>query len=79
MIPEWVWIVWLLITLGIFAGLEGIALANGHDGDTLSERTRRWLGITPHNPRRRIAVPAFAAVLTGFVLWFLPHILWSIW
>ncbi|WP_326644572.1 hypothetical protein OIE67_25700 [Nonomuraea fuscirosea] len=78
MIPEWMWIAWLAVAAGGFAILEIIALINRRRGDTLSERTRAWLGITPPNARRRIAVPVFAAVLILFLVWFLPHIIFDI-
>jgi hypothetical protein len=77
-VPEWAWITWLAIAAGGFAVLETVALANRRKGDTLSERTRAWLGITPPNARRRVAVPVFAAVLILFVVWFLPHIVFDI-
>lgn len=77
-IPEWAWIAWLAVAAGGFAILETIALANRRHGDTLSENIRAWLGITPPNVRRRIAVPIFAAVLIVFLAWFLPHIIFDI-
>ena len=78
MIPEWMWIAWLAITAGAFAVLETIALVNRRKGDTLSERTRAWLGITPPSVQRRIAVPVFVTVLVLFVVWFIPHIVFNI-
>lgn len=77
-IPAWMWITWAAIALGGFAILETIALANRREGDTLSENIRRWLGITPPNPRRRILVPAFVAGLLVFVVWFIPHIVFNV-
>lgn len=79
MVPEWAWVGWIATTLAAFAVLEAVALLNGRDGDTLSERARAWLGITPDHPRRRILVPAFIAALAGFTLWLGPHIVLSIW
>ncbi|MGP4092952.1 hypothetical protein [Nonomuraea sp. KM90] len=78
MIPEWMWIVWLITAAAGFAVLETIALANRRDGDTLSENIRRWLGITPPSLHRRISVPVFVGVLILFVVWFLPHIVFNI-
>ncbi|MCW2881920.1 MAG: hypothetical protein JWQ95_6020 [Sphaerisporangium sp.] len=78
-VPAWAWIAWAVASLGVFAALETVALANRRTGDTLSENIRRWLGIHPYRPVRRYAVPAFAVVLLGFVAWFVPHILLSIW
>jgi hypothetical protein len=78
-VESWVWIVWLIISLGGFAILETISLANRKRGDTLSENTRRWLGIDPPNPVARIGIPLFVAVLVIFVIWFIPHIVFQIW
>ena len=45
MIPVWVWVLWIVFGLV----LEGIALANGTPGDTLTEYTVAaglgWLGV----------------------------------
>ena len=68
------WAIWLVVVAGSFAVLEGLALRDSRTGDTLSENTRRWLGIEPAHRIRRVAVPAFVAVLVGFVVWFIPHI-----
>ena len=78
-IPSWAWIVWGSVSLGSFAVLETVALANKRDGDTLSENLRRWLGIHPSRPARRFAVPAFVVGLAIFVVWFVPHIVLNIW
>jgi hypothetical protein len=78
-VPSWAWVAWLAMSAGTFAILETIALINRRLGDTLSENTRRWLGITPARPVRRYTVPAFAAALVVFVVWFVPHIIWSLW
>ena len=55
-----------------FLGFEGYALATGRT--TLSEYIRAGLGIDPARPQRAWAAPLFAAVLLGFVVWFVPHI-----
>lgn len=70
-----VWLAWMTLVAVSFAILEGAAIMSRRTGDTLSETIRRWLGIEPGRPVRRIAVPAFVVVLIGFVAWFLPHIL----
>lgn len=79
MIPSWAWVVWITGTLTSFAILETVALANRRQGDTLSENIRRWLGIHPPSTVRRVGVPMFVAVLVGFVVWFIPHIVFSLW
>lgn len=78
-VEPWVWIAWVIVSLGGFALLETIALINRRRGDTLSENIRRWLGIDPPNPIARIGIPAFAAVLIIFVIWFIPHIVFQVW
>lgn len=77
MIPAWAWVVWLSLLGGSFAVLEGIALRNRRTGDTLSENTRRWLGINPARPGRRASMAVFAGTLIAFTAWFVPHILFD--
>jgi hypothetical protein len=74
-LPLWVWAAWLTFMAASFALLETIGLLTAADGDTLSEATRRWLGIEPAQPWRIAGMVAFAAALLGFTSWFLPHIL----
>lgn len=78
-IPDWAWIAWGATSFVSFLVLELVALQNHKYGDTLSENIRRWLGMDPPNSRRQIAVPAFVALLVGFVIWFVPHIVLSVW
>ena len=75
------WTIWLASVAVSFAVLEGIALYSKREGDTLSEVLRKWLGIDPPNRKRLIGIPAFLAVLIGFVAWFAPHIVakWGWW
>lgn len=73
-VPDSAWIALLAAAAGVFAVLETIALANRHEGDTLSEAIRRWLGVTPSRAGRRVSVGLFVAGLLGFVAWFVPHI-----
>lgn len=75
MIPEWLWIVWLALVGMSFIILETWAIFSKKVGDTLSERTRKWLGLEPEKPFRIAASSAFAMVLVLFVAWFVPHIL----
>lgn len=74
-LPDWAWAAWGLAVLATFAVLEGIALLNRRDGDTLSEHLRRWLGIDPANERRKAAVPLFIAAVVALAAWLIPHLL----
>lgn len=76
-LPLWVWAAWLALTLGSFAVLETIGLVTNAEGDTLSEATRRWLGIEPVAPWRIAGMVTFSVALLGFVAWFLPHVLFK--
>lgn len=61
------WIAWL----GIFAALEGTALANHTDGDTLSENVWIWFHVLePHPTPLHIAGRVALAL---FLLWLLFH------
>lgn len=72
--------VWLAMTiaaggwLAAFGVFEGVALAERRTDRTYSVWIRRALGITPPRWYRRLAATTFAAVLIGFVAWFVPHI-----
>lgn len=66
----------LLVAFGVF---EGIAIANPKPGDTFSETLRRWLGVYPKAKRRWVLMPSFGVVLVGFVVWFVPHVIFGIW
>jgi len=57
------------------AVLEGIALLNRRDSDTLSEHLRRRLGIDPANERRKAAVPLFIAAVVALAAWPFPYLL----
>jgi len=69
------WALFTLIPLAVFGVAEWI----GRRGNTFSETIRRWLGVDRHPWYTRWAAWAFASVLIGFVGWFVPHILLSIW
>ena len=60
------WICWG----ALFALLEGNAVLNKTEGNTLSERTRAW--FRTKTPAGRFG---FTALLVTFVAWFIPHIL----
>lgn len=77
------WIIWLAATIVTFGVLELMAirqsaLARSTGGvdqrGTLSENLRRWLGVDPPRPWRRVAAAAFASGLTALVNWLVPHI-----
>jgi hypothetical protein len=72
-----IWAVWLVIVAVSFAVLETIALVRKADGDTLSENTRTWIGV--RRGWKSAGVLGFMAVLVGFVIWFIPHIVWGVW
>lgn len=75
--PDWVWLVWLSVTLGSFGVLEAWALTHRRSmpAGTLSEWLRRWLGIEPHRPWRSLGV----AVFGGFLGWLCLHITAGLW
>jgi hypothetical protein len=76
MIPSWLWAAWLIFIVVTFAVLEGIALVNHRAGDTLSENTRRWIGLyAEHRWVRAAGAGLFAGACFGLVGWFVPHIL----
>lgn len=61
------WIIWI----GMFLAIEGQALLNDREGDTLSEHVWKWFAIKD-KPRwyklRRFALLAFLAWLTTHFL-----------
>lgn len=67
----WAWIAWLVY----FCVVEGIAIVDKKDGDTLSEYVWAWFSIKgkgKHWRWRRIA-------LLGFMAWLLVHFLTGGW
>lgn len=62
----WLWLGWL----AVFAVIEGVALLNARNGDTLSENVRDWFGtkagtrITGWVRVRRFALVALMAWLS---------------
>lgn len=71
---EWFWVGWLVLLAGGFAFAETWAIVSRGRGGTLSEKTRKWLGVDPPRPRRRAALLTFSAALVLFTVWFVPHI-----
>ena len=67
------WIVWL----GIFAAVEGVALANKREGDTLSEHVWLWFATKREGadtqPSGMVRLRRF--VLLAGVCWLLAHFL----
>lgn len=68
---ETAWVIWLAVTAVSFVVLETVALVKG---ETLSEVTRRWLGVDPPKPWRRLTIGLFASLVTALAEWFVPHI-----
>lgn len=64
----WLWLGWLLI----FAVVEGVALANKKQDDTLSEHVWRWFGVLRKGqPDGWTRLRRF--VLLSFMTWLLAH------
>lgn len=63
---DWVW--GGLLAAG--AVVEAVALRNGRQGDTLSERTRVWFRV--RTPAGRAV---FAVAWVSFAVWYLVHVL----
>ncbi|GIE98942.1 hypothetical protein [Paractinoplanes rishiriensis] len=72
-----IWAAWLAIAAVAFAVLETIALARRQRGDTLSENIRVWLGTDKRS--KTWGALGFVVALVGFVVWFIPHIVFNIW
>lgn len=67
----------LSIPLLVFGVGEGVAIATGRQ--TYSNWIRAKLGIEPKTNQRIWASSIFAGILLGFDIWFIPHIVYSIW
>lgn len=61
------WIIWLLM----FGAIEGAALKNKREGDTLSEHIWKWFSIDNKGSGWR----ARRAALVGFLAWLVAHML----
>lgn len=59
------WAAWGLI----FAVIEGLALANKKEGDTLSEHVWKWFQSKKDNPKAL----ALRTTLFGFMAWLTTH------
>jgi hypothetical protein len=69
----WFWAAWLaLLTVG-FVFAQTVALLDPGRGGTLSEWTRRQLGVSPPRPRRKWTVAAFTTALVLLTVWIIPH------
>lgn len=75
MIESSTWAIWLASVAVSFGVLEGIALLNKKDGDTLSENTRKWIGLKENGVKRVAGASIFAGTILGFATWFVVHIL----
>lgn len=78
-VPGWLWAVWAIATVGGFGVLEGIALHNRRQHDTLTGTWRRLVGVYPVNARRRVLVPLTTSVFIAFVVWLIVHMDWGLW
>jgi len=63
------WILWIVS----FFVIEGFAIANKTEGDTLSEHVRKWFNVKENKGRA-----IFLWVWAGFSVWFLVHIAFSL-
>lgn len=71
----WVWIIWAAGALASFLIIELTAVFTNHMERTLSEELRRWLGIYPVRPWRKLGGVLFASLLLAAVGVFIWHIL----
>jgi hypothetical protein len=69
------WAIWLGLIVASFGVLEGIALFNKKSGDTLSENTRKWIGLKENGFKRVAGASVFAGSILGLAAWFVVHIL----
>ncbi|MEU6056973.1 hypothetical protein [Streptomyces sp. NPDC047097] len=74
---SWTWIVWL----GAFCAIEGKALANRTEGDTLSEHIWTWFSTSRSaaagQPSGWVRLRRFS--LLAFLAWLLAHFLSGGW
>jgi hypothetical protein len=75
----WFWLAWLTVLTGGFVFAQTVALVDPGRGGTLSEWTRRQLGVNPPRPRRRWAVATFTTVLVVLTVWLVPHMTYWPW
>lgn len=62
------WLFWLLLTVAIFAVIEGLALINDHGGDTLTEHIQFVAGQSP------VWAGAIGLGVAAFFAWLLSHL-----
>jgi hypothetical protein len=67
----WAWLLWL----AWFLAVEGVALANKRDGDTLSEHVWKWFHV--RDPRPTWLVVVGRIVLGLFLLWLCLHLVFG--
>lgn len=63
----WLWLIWL----GLFAAIEGAAIFNKQQGDTLSEHVWSWFSIRDKGKGWR----SRRFVLLAFLAWLVAHFL----
>lgn len=69
----WFWLAWF----GAFVFMEGNALANHTNGDTLSETVWRWLRIGSARNPGTVAWTWRSFVLAAFLVWLVPHLMFG--
>jgi hypothetical protein len=69
----WVWTAWLILLAGGFVAAETVALLHRGRGGTLTEWTKRHLGVYPLRPRRKWTVATFTTALVVLTVFLVPH------
>jgi len=64
------WFIWG----GLFAAIEGVALFNKREGDTLSEHVWKWFQVKKSNPKAL----ALRTGLFGFMAWLTAHFVFGV-
>lgn len=75
--PGWLaawWPLWLAVVGLGFVGPEAVALVSDGEGGTLSEMTRKWLGLNPDGSGMTVGWVVLTVVLLGFAVWFPLHL-----
>jgi hypothetical protein len=80
--PGWLtlfWTIWLILLAGGFVAAETVALVSRGRGGTLTEFTKRQLGVSPPRPRRKWTVATFTAALVVLTVFLVPHMTYWPW
>ena len=65
------WLIWI----ALFIVIEGFALIDKRQGDTLSEHVRKWFRIKDPRPTKTVWV--IRGSLMAFLLWLITHFFWE--